>query len=310
MVCARLSRPESGPGRRLACDQGKAAYADRRADRLRQDARRLSRRDRRPRPAGSRGRARERGAGRLRVAAQGALERHPPESRGAARRHKARARARGIPRRRDPHPRPDRRHGRQRARPHAPQPAAYPRDDARVALRAARLRVRAQNAGDDKDGDPRRDPRRRAEQAWRASRAFARTPVRALRRPVFSASGSRPPRTRSARSRTSWSAQTEGGDPAAEVAIVDSGHQRAARSRDRDAGVAARSGHVERGLEPGLRAARGPHPRPQDHARLRQHAAHERARGARARRSPRRATRSPPITAAWPRSGALPPSSD
>ena len=135
--------PSSGPGRRLACDQGKAAYADRRADRLRQDARRLSRRDRRPRPAGSGGRARERGAGGLRVAAQGALERHPQESRGAARRHKARARARGISRRRDPHPRPDGRHGRQRARPHAPQPAAYPRDDARVALRAARLRVGA-----------------------------------------------------------------------------------------------------------------------------------------------------------------------
>ena len=89
----RVSRPEPGPGRRLAGDQGRAAYADRRADRLRQDARRLSRRDRRPRPAGSRRDARGRRAGRLRLAAEGALERHPQESRGAARRHPARARS-------------------------------------------------------------------------------------------------------------------------------------------------------------------------------------------------------------------------
>ncbi len=35
----------------------------------------------------------------------------------------------------------------------------------------------------------------------------------------------------------------------------------AARPRDRGAGLAARSGHVQRGLEPGLRPAREPHPR-------------------------------------------------
>ena len=80
----------------------------------------------------------------------------------------------------------------------------------------------------------------------------------------------------------------EKGDPAAEVAIVDSGHQRAARSRDRDAGLAARSGHVQRSLGPGLRTARRAHPRAPDDARLRQHAPHERTGRARAHRPARR----------------------
>ncbi len=125
----------------------------------------------------------ERRAGRLRLAAQGAQQRHPSQPRGAAGRHKARTRAQRVSRRRHSHAGSDRRHRGQRARPHAPQPAAHPRHDARVALRAARLRVRTPDAGDDEDRDSRRDPRGRAEQARRASRAFARTPVGPLRRP-------------------------------------------------------------------------------------------------------------------------------
>ena len=75
----------------MAADQGRPPHADRRADRLRQDAGRLPGGDRRPGAAGPRGRARRRDAGRLRLAAQGAVERHPAQPRSAARRHPRRA---------------------------------------------------------------------------------------------------------------------------------------------------------------------------------------------------------------------------
>ena len=70
-------------------------------------------------------------------------QRHPEESRGAARRHPRSARGARAARRRHPHLGPHRRHALRRARPHAPAAAAYRGDDAGVALRAARLRIRA-----------------------------------------------------------------------------------------------------------------------------------------------------------------------
>ena len=62
---------------------------------------------------------------------------------------------------------------------HAPPPAADRRHDAGVAVRAAGLGVRPQDALDDADGDRRRDPRARPEQAGEPSRAVARAPRRA-----------------------------------------------------------------------------------------------------------------------------------
>ena len=89
------------------------------------------------------GGARRRDAGRLRLAAEGAVQRHPPQPRGAARRHpRASWRRAACPTSRSaPRCAPATR--RRRARPHAPPPAAHPRDHAGIALRAARLAVRA-----------------------------------------------------------------------------------------------------------------------------------------------------------------------
>ncbi len=99
VVSARLSHSESGAGRSLASDQGRAAYADRGADWVGQDAGRLSRRDRRPRSPGPRRDARRRDPGRLRLPAEGAQQRHPPQPGGAPRRHKPRTHARRLARR-------------------------------------------------------------------------------------------------------------------------------------------------------------------------------------------------------------------
>ena len=74
-------------GRRVAGDPVRQGRTDRRADRLGQDAGGVSRRDRR---AGARRRAvglARRDAHRLRLAAEGAVERHQSQSRSAARRH-------------------------------------------------------------------------------------------------------------------------------------------------------------------------------------------------------------------------------
>ena len=82
----------------MAGHQGRPPYADRRADRLRQDARRLPGGDRRPGAAGPRRRASGGDTGRLRLAAQGAVERHPAAI--SKRRSPASARncaARGLP---------------------------------------------------------------------------------------------------------------------------------------------------------------------------------------------------------------------
>ena len=169
--------------RGLARDQGRPPHPHRRAYGIGQDACGLSGCDRRPGSTGSRGRAPRCDAGRLRVAAQGAVERHSSQSRGAAGRHPgatAPERARGC---RNPHLGQNGRHARSRARPDAPPSAAHPGDDAGIALRFARLGVRARDAQDRAVGDRRRNPRCRAEQARRASRLVAGEARGAVRRP-------------------------------------------------------------------------------------------------------------------------------
>src|ERR1700719_725032 len=65
-----------------------------------------------------------------------------------------------------------------------PPPAAHPRHHAGIALHPARLRVGAQNAGDDADRHRRRDPRRRRQQARRPSGAVAGAARCAVRQPL------------------------------------------------------------------------------------------------------------------------------
>ena len=122
------------------------------------------------RPSGLRRRDR----GGLRLAAEGAVERHPPQPRGAAGRHPRRAGARmGLP---DVEIRTAVRTGdtpqAERAQT-AAQAAAHPGDDAGVAVRAARLGVRPRDAGDGAHGDRRRDPRGRRQQARQPPGAVA-----------------------------------------------------------------------------------------------------------------------------------------
>ena len=298
--------PGAGPG--LAGDPGRPAHADRRAHRLGQDARRVSGGDRSsgaPRP---RRQARRRDAGGLRLAAEGAVQRHPAQSRGAAGRHpRGAARARTA-RCRDPHLGAHRRYAAGRARAHAPPAAAHPRDHAGVALHPARLGVRPRDAGDHAHGDRRRNPRHRAEQARRAPGAVARAPgalcgERAgAHRPVGDAEADRGGRALAGRRGIGWRARSRGHDrrhrpPAA------------ARSRARTAGLAARGGDVGRGLGAGLRPAGAADRGASHHAGLRQHAAHGRARGAPVVASGSAKTRSPRTTAAWRRSSASTPSS-
>ena len=166
-------RPRRRPG--LAGDRGRAAGADRRPDRFRQDARRVSRRDRRARQAGARGPPRRRDADRLRLAAEGALERHPAQSRSRRSPASAPSCARmGLPEVEIRSLRAHRRHAAARARRDAPPPAAHHRHHPGIALHPARLAIRPRDAGDDAHRDRRRDPRGGGEQARRASRAVAR----------------------------------------------------------------------------------------------------------------------------------------
>ena len=174
---------DAGAGRCVAGDPVRAGRADRRADGLRQDAGGVSRRDRR---AGARGRAvgfAGRDAHPVRLAAEGAVERHQSQSRSAARRHSRGAARAHDPRRRDPHLGAHRRHAAIRARADAAQAAAHRRHDARVAVHPARLAVGPRDAGDDAHGDRRRNPRGRRQQARLASGAVARAPRCAGRPP-------------------------------------------------------------------------------------------------------------------------------
>ena len=249
----QFRRADAGAGAGLAGDPGGPPYADRRADRVRQDAGGVSRGDRR---AGAPGPGRApagRNAGRLRLAAEGAVQRHPAQPGGAARRHPRGVAGAGPAGCRDPHLGAHRRHAAGRARPHAPAPAAHRRHHAGIALHPARLRIRPQDAGDHADGDRRRNPRPGAEQARRASGAVARTAGRPVRRP---AAADRPVGDAEADRDDRALPGRTAADGAPDCEIVDTGHIRAPRSRAGSPLFAARSGDVGGGLDAGLRPAR------------------------------------------------------
>ena len=179
--------------------QARPARADRGADRLGQDAGGVPRGDRR---AGARralaAAAAGRDPGRLRLAAQGAVQRHPAQPGGAAGRHPRGAAARrACPTSTSaPGCAPATRRTAS-ATAHAQAAAAHPRHHAGVALHPARLGVGPRDARDHAHRDRRRDPRAGAEQARRAPRAVARAAGRAVRRAGCCASASRRRRSRS-----------------------------------------------------------------------------------------------------------------
>ena len=96
----RFGAPDRAAARGLAADRRGRGRADRRADRLRQDARRVPRLPRRAGPPRARRAARRSHGDPLRLAAQGAVQRRPAQPRGAARRARRvrrGARASGCP---------------------------------------------------------------------------------------------------------------------------------------------------------------------------------------------------------------------
>src|SRR5438445_149003 len=120
-----LLRPrDGGAGRRLAAGQGRPRHTDRGADRLGQDLCRLHGGDRRSGAPGHRRRTEGPDPGRLRFAAQGAVQRHQAQSRGAAGGHPQGAAAPWPARRRHPDLGADRRHAGRRAPAHGPSAAA------------------------------------------------------------------------------------------------------------------------------------------------------------------------------------------
>ena len=274
----------------MAGDPGRPARADRGADRLRQDARRLPGGDRRAGAARARRRAPGRDADRLRVAAQGAVERHQAQPGSPARRHPRCLAGAGTAGRRHPHLGAHRRHAFERARPYAPLAAAHRGDHAGVALRAARLGVRPRDARDHPDRDRRRDPRAGAEQARHAFVAVARATRRAVRRPAAAHRALRHPEAdrrgravpgrrragRRSRTRTAPSSTPATAAPA----TSRSKSLLAARSRDVGRRLAA-------ALRPAGRADRGA----SHHAHLRQYAPDGRADQPRAVRAPGRGAR-------------------
>ena len=273
LVRAQLRRADRGAGRGVAGDPGRPACADRRADRVGQDARRLPRGDRRPGPARrSDGGLAGRDAGRLRLAAEGAVQRHPAQSRSAARRHPrgaARARAAG---RRDPHLGAHRRHAAGRARSACAggrRTSSSPRRSRSTscsapspAARCSRRRARSSST---------RSTRSRRTSAARTSRSrssgwrrscggrLLRIGLSATQKPIEEV------------------ARFPGRAPAAECRDRRHRPSPRARPRPRSAAVAARSGDVGRGLAAGLRPARRAGRGAPHDAGLRQHAAPGRA---------------------------------
>ena len=223
----RLGEPTPPAARRVAGDSSRQEHAHRRAHRVGKDTGRIPVRDRRP--SGERARPCRRNARPLRVAAEGARQRHPEEPGRSARRNSpARSRAaRGAGRR------PHRRHDAEGARFDAAQGASHPRHDARVALHPADERRRPADSQNDQDGDRRRDPLARARQARLASGALPRAARSARRADRSSASASRRPKSRS----SDVAHFLVGVDR--ECVLVDAGHLRDARSGDRGAAVAA-----------------------------------------------------------------------
>ena len=254
LVRPQLRRADGGAGAGLAGLPGRPARADRGAHRIRQDARGLPRGHRRAGAPGARARAQGRNPDRLRLAAQGAVERHQAQPRSAARRHPRCAAGAGLARRRYPHLGAHRRHARRRARPHAPSSAAYRGDHAGIALHPARLGIGPRHARDHPDRDRRRDPRIGAQQARHPSGALARAPGGAVRQP---AAAHRPVRHAEAdRGGRAFSGRSGFG----QRRRCRLHHRRyrpppRARSRARGSGRSARSGDVGRGVGAGLCSA-------------------------------------------------------
>ncbi len=174
---ARFGEPTHAPARGLAAHPRGPPHADRRADGLGQDARRLSsprstrcfsrRRSFRTRRRSSTSRR----CGRSRNDVQKNLQGPLAEIRG------------GRPdASRDPRAGAHGRHAAVRAGGDGAQAAAHPGDDAGVALHPADQRRRARDAPDGEDGDRGRDPRARPRQArqrtWRCrSSGWRRSPA-------------------------------------------------------------------------------------------------------------------------------------
>ncbi len=163
-------------------------------------------------------------------------------------------------------------------------------------------------------GDRRRDPRARRQQARQRTWRCRWSGWRRCAGGGCCASACRRRRSRSRRWRASWSAPAERRRADAHAAsATHRRHRPHAAQRDlalEVPPVPLRSGDVERHLGAGLRprspqlVAGAPH-----HAGLRQHAAHGRARRAASGRAARQGSTSPRTTAAWRRSCASTPSS-
>ncbi len=276
----------------MAGDPCRARHAGGRAHRLGQDAHGLPRGARRPgapRPRSRRPARRDRR--RLRLAAEGAVQRHPPEPRRAARGHPRRAGGAGPARDRHPHRRAHRRHAAARA-PAEPAPAAARAGDhARVALRAAGLRLGPQDAVDGAQRDRRRDPRHRREQARQPPGAVAGAIAGALHGARRRAAGAHRPVGHAEAHRRGGALPGRRGRAARRRhgRLRDRRHRlcQAARPRARAAAHAARGRDVGRPVDAGLCARGRARVAAQDHAGVRQHAPHGRARSAAPGRHPR-----------------------
>ena len=209
----------------------------------------------------------------------------------SARGHPQRARRARAGRRRHPHAGAHRRHAAARAGEHAPPSAPRRGHDTRIAVRAARLGIRTDDARDHAHGHRRRDPRARVEQARQPPRAFAGTPRRARRsaarahRPLGDAKADRRDRPLPCRNHDAVDANDPRIRPwpgAALRTVRDHRHRpcAAAGSRAGSPRVAARGGDVQRGVAAGIRAARRPRRPASNDARVRQHAADGGARDA------------------------------
>ena len=123
----------------MARHQGRPQRPDRGTDRLGQDACRLPRRNRRARPPGPGRQAAGGDPHRLRLPAQGAIERHRAQPRSPALRNSRGAGEAGLARRRDPYLGAHRRYAVQRAGAHASAAAPHRRHHAGVPLHPARI---------------------------------------------------------------------------------------------------------------------------------------------------------------------------
>ena len=170
--CSKLVRqpvpgwPDGAPGRGLAGHRGRAPYADRRADRVREDTGRVPGLYRPDLPGARCGyRARCGAPGGVRVTAEGAGRRHLAEPRDTARRDRGHRGPDGTAGPGHPRRGKDGGHGRRGARRDAQAPAGLPDHHARVAVPAGHGRTDPGHAGPGRHGHRGRDPRGRGQQA-------------------------------------------------------------------------------------------------------------------------------------------------